>query len=778
MITPLFELFMICICVDSQSGNTDYYKPNARYDCIQNCSTAEGTQRFCDVDYPQDSTHNSSCRCDQDCRIYGDCCANDAIFCDEADRSIANRLDGLLQCHSVHPDTRTKLWMKSFWMVSACPADWLAGSDDQLLLDIFNNCTHGSTNLDLPPVTDIKNGIVYKNEYCAVCHEVENFQMWGYHFECTPRLRHMIASPDFQLTKEIVETECVACGFRAPQTTPSARNCVHDSLVYDICLGREQLQDVTGVPIEEKQYDDIVSHCQSGPICPVRLNRFSTVAFSLFRNQYCAICNAIHVATEELTCINPYRDRDVTNHCKEEAARLWLVPTLNFEAILTTPPVSPFTVFLDVNGDTQIVRTETMLVTIPTSCSNGQVFDPINQMCRFTICPESAHRESCTIVQNITLARNSNNSLPCDGVQIPLNNSEFQLLDDNKTVLFHDEVFNIIGYIDNLPIICTNFSENGTLYRNITLYFYSYPAAFSILTYVGCSLSLIGCMFVLLTYTLFSELRTLPGKILMNLSATILATCIYFLIGIPLFALVEKQEFCQTTAIILHWLVLCQFSWMTIMSYELVRTIIRGTQLKPVKPNNAKRRTLLAYMFIGWGLPTAITGVCVIVNYTTEYIHYGKEGFCWIEHADSVYVVFMAPIAISIILNGITFSVTAYLLFRAWRSQAKLQKKNSTSYFRIYLSVFSITGLTWIFGFVAIISRGDWAWYLFIIFTSTQGFTICAAFVFTHKVVSLYKGLIWPKISGTKQSTQDTSMATKHSRNVSRVSSECTLDST
>ena len=33
----------------------------------------------------------------------------------------------------------------------------------------------------------------------------------------------------------------------------------------------------------------------------------------------------------------------------------------------------PIPVFLDVNGDSQVVRTETVLVTILTSCSHGEV---------------------------------------------------------------------------------------------------------------------------------------------------------------------------------------------------------------------------------------------------------------------------------------------------------------------------------------------------------------------------------------------------------------------
>jgi hypothetical protein len=146
----------------------------------------------------------------------------------------------------------------------------------------------------------------------------------------------------------------------------------------------------------------------------------------------------------------------------------------------------------------------------------------------------------------------------------------------------------------------------------------------------------------------------------------------------------------------------------------------------------------------------------------------------------------VAPIVLSVLLNAIAFSVTAYILCRAWRNETKLKKKKGTYYYyiRIYLSVFSITGLTWMLGFVMLYTKRDWAVYLYIVLYLTQGFTISIAFLFTRKVFSLYKQFFWSKISRTfsfksssKQNTQDTSMATRYSsedKYVSTVSSEFT----
>ena len=932
----LWLLSLLIADIAECQDDLGYYSPNEEYD---NCTET----RTCADELSEDLL----CRCDSNCTLYGDCCEAHVQSLESTGVDVTSRLDGLLECRSIHLDQELTWpdWGESFWMVSACPAGWLDGRDDQFLLDISNNCSRGSD--DLPPVTDLETGMVYKNEYCAVCHQVRHFRQWGYTFECSPELRRLASEPGFQFTLDVVQRWCLACQFRDPHETnnsiPAARPCVHHLLTTDDCLEREILIKVTQVQISEEQYEQIVSQCQSGPYNPVAQER----RINSFRNQYCALCNGIRVSTEELTCVNPYQNLRVLNFCQLEAFNIPVTEAATTEAPTTEAPTTeiptteapttetpatkpltefpiilpsfpperplgtavptaagiivveteaaaplpvPFTVFVDPNRNTQTIMTETTTISVTTTCEDGEVFDHINRKCRETACPEVARGEPCILSHintninrinvintninsiNVTL----NDSFSCDeGFPVPLNDSEFTLLGNetlefggevfeivgyinssavicvtlndsfscdegvpvslndsvftllgNETLEFGGEMFEIVGYINSLAVICVtlnnsfscdegfpvklNDSEftpidnemlkfggesfeivgyingspviclNGTIEVNVTTFSYSYPVAITILTYVGCSLSIIGCGIVLLTYTLFKELRTLPGKILMNLCAAILATSFSLVAGIPLVALSEEEALCHTAAILLHWLVLSEFTWMTVMSYELARTLIRASHLRQTETAEVKRKIFLIYLLIGWGIPTAITGVTVILNYTTDYIQYGEDGFCWIGDSNSLYIVLLAPVALSLLLNGVAFFITTYLLIMAQRGEAKLQKQQSTSYLRIHASVFSVTGLTWIFGIVAILARNDWAWYVFIVLTSTQGFSICAAFLFTRKVFSLYKERFWSKVSSrfsfkssSKQSTQDSSVAVRYVRkgeNVSTVS--------
>ena len=831
-----FLILLVSADVADCQDDLGYYSPNAEYDNCRTCPDEGLVIR----------EEELLCRCDSNCTLYGDCCNSHV---QSLNGDVADQLNGLLECRSVYLDERTQPgWEESFWMVSECPADWLAGRDDQLLLDILNNCSRGSD--DLPPVTDLQTGLVYKNEYCAVCHQVGSFRQWGYTFECNQQLRLLTEQPDFQITLDVVQQWCLVCRFRDPHetnpTVPAARACVHPSLVEDSCLERERLEAMTDVQISEQVYQqELVSQCKSGHLSPVVAKSSSKP----FRNQYCALCNGIRVRT--LACVSPYTFRDETNHCELEAATM--APTIepptteqtepptttpttqtptttpttqlptkppptnqpgkinitgeffNIELplVLARPPPQgliiekpeiippPFTVFVDPDRNSQTITVGQTTVSVTTTCEDGEVFDHINRKCRKTACPEVARGEPCILpaqldesiaINGTNGTLNNNNSLFCDEEDespIPLDDSEFILL-DNETLEFGGEIFEIIGYSNGSAVICTNFSQNGTFEVNVTVLSYSYPESlgFTVLTYVGCSLSVIGCAVVLLTYSLFKELRTLPGKILMNLSAAILATSLFLVAVIRLFALSGKEELCHTTAIFLHWFVLSEFSWMTIMSVELARTLVRASRLRPTESDKVKRKIFLIYLLIGWGIPTLVAGLSVVLNYTTDYIQYGEDGFCWIGDRNSFFAVFLTPVVLSLLLNAAASFVTSYLLLKAQRGEAKLQKQHSTSYFRIHLSVFSVTGLTWVFGFVAILARNDWAWYIFLILTSTQGFTICAAFLFTKKVFSLYKERCWSRISSRfslkstlKQSTQDTSLAVRYVKKGENTSS-------
>ncbi len=231
----------------------------------------------------------------------------------------------------------------------------------------------------------------------------------------------------------------------------------------------------------------------------------------------------------------------------------------------------------------------------------------------------------------------------------------------------------------------------------------------------------------------------------MNLSVTILVSNLFILLsGLGR----DSQDFCVATAIILHLFFLAQFSWMSIMTFEMGRTFNHARKLAHESSKAYKAKLLLVYSLVGWTAPLIIVSATVAVNFTTnDLVLYGEtedgdEGSCWINHLESALIAFVAPVVLSILFNLTVFSCVSVWIYKSWRTQAKLNKDQNIPYIRIYFAVMSATGLTWVFGFLAILAGTSWSWYPFIVLNSFQGFLIFLGFLATKKILKLYLSLL------------------------------------
>ena len=725
---------------------------------LDQCNTCKQPLPGCD---------SRNCRCDVECEFYGDCCES------YNDTSTALDVEApTFQCRSAYLDSTVPVGEReAFWMVSACPEEW---SEDATSTDIADVCTSRNS---LPPVTDMNTGLVYGNEYCAICNGVENIIPWNFRLECSGDLYNRLRDPNFVLTQEILDFECQPCRFIEPRVfnltstglpAQPARTCFPHTTS---CMNKEELEMITRSRWAEGAYNKLLQQCTDGLFSLV-----SSSSSKVFRNQYCAICNGVNMRDLQCADIPAY------------AGECYLNPT-------SSPPeyesgsgeegeysVSrfsiPFSLVLDVKGDGEIVATSgTITQTITVTCPEGEVFDPIDNTCRKTLCLEgfggtcefilgNDDTDQTTGNSNQTTGNsttgnsnqtngNSQTTVQCSGQFIQLNETEYEYV-DNSTIRYGDEEFNFVSLNSKgQVIICTNFSMNGTVEVNVTILYYTYPTGYLALTYIGCSLSVLGCALLLLTYSIFKELRTLPSKILMNLATTILISNVFILFGD-----LGSTDYCTAVAIILHMFFLAQFGWMSIMTFEMGRIFISANKLAPKSSERFQTKLFVAYLLIGWGIPLTITTASVAINFTLDgLILYGEledgtQGSCWINHLESVVVVFITPLALSLLFTGIVFTIVTVLVCSAWQTQAKLEKTQTVHYLRVYIAICSTTGLTWVFGFPAILTGEGWAWYPFILLNSTQGFLIFLAFICTKKIGKLYLSLIWrePAVPSTKQS--------------------------
>ena len=764
-----------------------------------------------------DASTLSICQCDSLCVLYGDCCTEasrkpcnststkDVLippFSCQDSNSISKSNSNDLPVIDRNLGYRYSFW---YWMVTTCPDDWVMTGHvigQELRKAIENECMN--TTQRLPPATDMNTGFDYRNEYCAICNRVnpEHIIRWEYNYECEDHYQVIMLlerTDNFTLIMEGLEKFCYLAHPVKPsfnllstgQPAPPERPCYQTT--PPSCLDRDTLQNVTGIEWNETMYQTVTERCFGITQAPV-VNDSNL----LFRNIDCALCNGI---TED---------------------EIYYLCTI-FRDPARTPQL-PFSVFLDIHKDGLIlISSGPMTTTLQVSCSQTEIYDPALGACRsieFQECirqtrdgatsatlvngkcitcnkqlvalndPSSFSIHNSTVVsyeneiysveytneqgQPVICANITSGGVPvidnaCNGSLISLNESDIFSYVGADIVAYGSEVYTVeFNNSMGEPVICVDFSNNGTLLTNTTVEYYGYPTGFYVLTYIGCSLSVIGCILVLLTYSLFKELRTLPSMILMNLNVAILITYVLILIGGPVArAFPDVVDLCVAIGILLHYFSLSQFSWMSIMSLELARTFYQAYKLRATETKRSKCIVFTIYIIFGWSLPLLISVASIIVNYTTEdlvlygVLEDGTQGSCWINHVQSAIVAMVVPVAISLAFNTIMFAIVALFLIQAYRSQSRIKKmsKSNISYFRLTVAVFTISGITWGVGFIAILVRTPWLWYPFIILNSIQGLVIFLAFLCTKKVGKLYLSLLMSRI----RSKRESSIATKQS---------------
>lgn len=640
------------------------------------------------------------CYCDSICVPYEDCCV------DYGFKISSSHHGHQFECVNVRPQFKNSLSNaqdRYIKVVSSCPSSWKYAP-------ISSNCL--SNDGLIPPVTDPSTNVTYKNIFCARCHGVTNVSSWSVTFLCPNSSQKNVTMSYSELQKN-----CMGINFLEPPSS-QIRECFYDEVI-SICPSYDVSSSYYNESVSFDLYSTWVNKCSS-------YQRLVVANYVVYKNEYCALCQG------------------------QQSTKLFEQGICDIITIsLVTDPIVNVNVTMDFFTISIVPAMSSSELNI--SCGKGQLFDGKSMMCRNVITPVGVDgfNNSCTNNLNLTLTCN------CTSL-IALNESEFTFA-GNNTVVFNGEVFSIqFNTSVGQPVICVNWTQNGTIVTVRS--FYVYPVGYDIVTYVGCSLSCIGCCLVLLTFCLFKDLRTLSTKILINITITILATDILVLLTVS--RAIHSSGLCQAIAILLHFSTLAQFTWMTIMCVEMAHTFYLASRLIQVNTEQSCCK-LIFYSIIAWSVPSVIVGISIVLNYTTsDFIKYGWNSLvesrsCWINDFYSLIVVFFIPIAMSTILQLVLYIVVGIFLCFSSKNKAKDSVRGtSTPFFRILLAIFFATNIKWAFGFIALLINAEWAWYLFTILLSIQGLVLFVGFFGTKKVFKLYVSTVSRQLTPiTKRTT-------------------------
>ena len=254
-----------------------------------------------------------------------------------------------------------------------------------------------------------------------------------------------------------------------------------------------------------------------------------------------------------------------------------------------------------------------------------------------------------------------------------------------------------------------------------------------IATLVGFTGSVICHILLLITYTLFKELRTVPGLNLMNLSFSMCLSQIIWLIGTTYFG---GTVVCEGVAILEHYLHKVTFLAMSVISHHTCHVFSRPFVGRIV---NRARSKFIKYSMIVWLIPSVFVMICVILDKTRAFaVDYGVK--CWLGTTDSKLYLFLLPLAIMLLYNVSKFIQTAASLSRHYKNAQTIQRRTGKQNLITCAKLGTLVGFPWLFSFLGVMfSDVETFEYLFIVFVSLQGVCMAIVFLAKKRTVRLYK---------------------------------------
>ena len=704
------------------------------------------------------------CFCDEVCANFDDCCADSRppVYDGEL-----NQLDigGTFQCLRI-------LDGASIYVINRCPNK--LGSPA-----LRNKCEEDFVEQDVlskVAVSDFHTGVTFKNIYCAACHGRDAHQVvyWDFDVQCTwPKDENPLFQLDaegrgnreslrlvFNVTRSSIDWRFCSSAVLPPRIGEPPRECIH-SITH--CHSEWTDQGVSDLCSSHTSY---VYDIFSSP----------KVAY---RNKFCAICNFVEQAYLQ---------------CAPQAEASGIYGDLGtLPPVGQSPPALSMRILLDLNQgeisqyawspDGSVLQDDTS-IDMGSKCPSNAVLDVFQDTCRSVFCPDGYDlnekdecEENSEKVTNETLSNDLHNTT-CPIVL--LHPSEYErLLNGSIHVIPLNKVITNESYWllrnDSLGICVEAFPipEQMSEYRTkFTAKSYLVEAYMSV---VGYTLSLIALVILLAIYTVVPSLRNLPGKCMMCLAGSLFcAQALFLFLDVP-----ESSTWpCLLMAVLCHYSYLATFFWKNILAFDIWRTFhFNRLRMRRCK-NHVTSKRFVFYSLYAWVAPFLIVTLAllidqIIISVSHEYRPDYGSYHCWINSVQGLLWFFAAPLAVTLIINMVFFSLTVWSICRTDKSTKSATEGKTGGLSRktcllLYIKLSLIMGFTWVFGFLAnITAESAVLWYLFIVFGSLQGLFICIAFGFNREVLHLLKERVF---GAEKRSNSGRRLFSKASTKTKRLS--------
>ncbi|XP_028396928.1 adhesion G protein-coupled receptor L2-like [Dendronephthya gigantea] len=229
-----------------------------------------------------------------------------------------------------------------------------------------------------------------------------------------------------------------------------------------------------------------------------------------------------------------------------------------------------------------------------------------------------------------------------------------------------------------------------------------------LITYVGLSLSSVGCIVTFAVYFILRITKTLKTIVHLNLVLALGLADLVFLLG----NLAENnRNACFFLTVLAFYLYLAVFAWMLMEGVHLYFLVIR------VFGSDDHRRKKFYYI-VGWGAPG------IFVSITAGILGYDlmSEKHCWLSAESASIWVFIGPALFVVVVNTLILAAVLRTTMTLLRNDPGHRKEKSAM--RTVAMLVPILGTTWVFGVVAFAHKSIVFQYIFAVCNAFQGFFI------------------------------------------------------
>ncbi|KAF5283914.1 hypothetical protein FQR65_LT13675 [Abscondita terminalis] len=273
---------------------------------------------------------------------------------------------------------------------------------------------------------------------------------------------------------------------------------------------------------------------------------------------------------------------------------------------------------------------------------------------------------------------------------------------------------------------------------------FSEESVLSLLIVLGSSISLVGLVFAFITYSLFSDLRSLSGTTLMNLLAALFMNQLLYVIGV---GGVPDSELCIALAFSMQYVRLCAFCWILTMTHHMNYQF--KTNLNFVScSDNAIGKRFFMYSLFAWGVPGLFLGGSVFIQYKDKAGKFLdtatlKTHNCWFLDTNAMVYGLLIPATLFVMLT-LFYIIRAAVVARyviSMQIDRKIRNKmrrKRTLQVVLFTKITMILTLVLVFGTLSKFLKLDAIWISYNAIQSLQGIIIAMLVTCNCHVLKIY----------------------------------------